>query len=44
MFQEKFNLQKKLMAGHIIRDKDLTSIRPGTGILGNKINLFIGKK
>ena len=35
---------KKLMAGHIIRDKDLTSIRPGTGILGNKIDLFIGKK
>ena len=31
------------MAGHIIRDKDLTSIRPGTGILGNKIDLFIGK-
>ncbi len=36
--------KKKLMAGHIIRDKDLTSIRPGTGILGNKINEIIGKK
>ena len=36
--------KKKLKPGHIIRDKDLTSIRPGTGILGNKINLVIGKK
>ena len=34
----------KLTAGHIIRDKDLTSIRPGTGILGNKINELLGKK
>ena len=37
-------IYKKLKAGHIIRDKDLTSTRPGTAILGNKINLSYWKK
>ena len=33
-----------LNMGHIVRDKDITSIRPGIGLLGNKIKLIIGKK
>jgi len=33
-----------LYMGHIVRDKDITSIRPGTGLLGNKIEAVIGKK
>ena len=33
-----------LNMGHVVRDKDITSIRPGTGILGNKIDIIIGKK
>ena len=33
-----------LNSGHIVRDKDITSIRPGTGMLGNKIDIIIGKK
>ena len=34
----------KLNSSHIVRDKDITSIRPGTGMLGNKIDIIIGKK
>ena len=36
--------KKKFLPGHIIENRDLTSIRPGTGILGNKIKFFIGKR
>ena len=35
---------KKLMAGHIIRDKDLTSIRPGTGIREIRLIYLLEKK
>ena len=33
-----------LSMGHILREKDISSIRPGIGLLGNKIKVVIGKK
>ena len=33
-----------LNMGHIVRDKDISSIRPGIGLLGNKIKLLLEKK
>jgi len=36
--------KKNFLPGHIIQNRDLTSIRPGTGILGNKIKFFISKR
>ena len=33
-----------LSMGHILREKDISSIRPGIGLLGNKIKVVFGKK
>jgi len=35
---------KDLESGHIIKTKDITSTRPGTGLTGNKINLILNRK
>ena len=36
--------KKNLKTNQILSNNDITSIRPGNKILGNKINFFIGKK
>ena len=36
--------KKNLNIGHILNDSDLTSIRPGIGLLGNNIDKIIGRK